>query len=972
MPWLNYFDDEVGRFHPEFWCVADRVLNALGVNGKYHWLHHPHSTGVQVTPDFVLVETASNRWVLVVEIKRTRAAVYSQRNQVQAKGYSEANRVRYVLGRPVFFCVTNLEATLLFALNGSNPPQDCRVAGMAFDSGFFLPGTAVQHKTIFEGHLQILIRYVLSNIDVEFESVWPLLARQMISHADAAPYDPLISVTTPTPAVVFEYFVGNVFEIDKRQLFLRCLVAEYLKGLLCRFHHTKAATIPTLRATIAHAANQIVALRTIDFSGVFESHADTLYRSLSGATACKGAVEQYLEEILAKRVNVWALNRGDTLEFPEALMTELYPLQVQDRRGKAQTDPDLAFLLSAMTIDNLNCNVMDPCSGDGSLLSAAYEVLHSMGGSHAVIMSRLIGIEVDPLASKIAALRLCLKAPSVLAPTDPNRILCHDMFSTPSEFLDADVVMMNPPFKRYEAQDDAPIPSALRDHYRQCILGLGSAVETESGQSNIYNLYVEFAIKASRSDTVFGFVLDNRWYHKSDCRSLREFLLRECRIVAVVEYPHDAYFRDWTIATSLLIAKKGVPVGEHNVQFIRANDPRRADFQGVARALRGGQPFPHDWHVNVVPQSRLTADSWKSHFSRALNNDFRDPQWPSLDALFTTCRRGSLEKEGGGVGLFEFPFDRTEYGPKRLAHPAPRSRFQTVRGQSLTAAENTALRSAAACILKKFRGYAIRKADRIQGYVLSIDDVTVDETIEAPNQRTPTVQAGYLLGTRRAWDASIQVSLAQIMTDPTTATYVDLVRNIVGLHNAVLSDEELWNVLREPCAGELVIPRKVRVGHRIHINRFAYNPNGRQVRLSSNFLSYGNCIATDPHTSLGRVEAVELIAAFLLSSFGQLQFELEAHNREGARSIEQYQVAKIRVFDPRWIRPAKRAAIVAAAASLPYPVPTDIPAYAQPALSGLDSLIAEEICHRSPTLSPTPLLQEVHQMLFDCIESRRP
>jgi hypothetical protein len=972
MPWLNHFDDEVTCFHPQFCLAADSVLNTLGLNGRYHWLHHPHTIGVQVTPDFVLVETSTNRWVFVVEIKRTRASVFSQRNQVQAKGYSEANRLLYTPGRPLFFCVTNLEVTLLFALNGNNPPQDCRVAGMAFDSGSFLPGTATQHRAAFERDFQSLVHSVITTTTVVYDSVWPKLVRQMLSHAGASPYNALISTASPAPAVVFDYFVGSASDIDKRQLFLRCLVAEYLKGLLLRFRHAGAATIPTLRASLGHAANQILALRNIDFSGVFEPHSDAIYRNLLTVPNCTAAVEQYLDQLVTERVNFHALSRGDALEFPETLMTELYPLQVQDRRGKAQTDPDLAFLLAALTIDDPGCKVLDPCSGDGNLLAAAYEVLRAMGGPHAVIMDCLRGIEVDPLAAKIAALRLIVNAPSVLAPTDPNRIVCDDMFSSALTFSDADVVVMNPPFKRYEAQDDAPIPPALREHYRGQIAALGRDVETESGQSNIYNMYVEYAVKASQLDTVFGFVLDNRWHHKRDCEGLRAFLLRECLVLAIIEYPHDAYFKDWSIATSLLIAKKGVPNGAHGVQFIRTNDPRRADFLHVASALRGGCPFPADWHVNVVPQAVLGTASWKSHFSRTLTNEFRDPQWPNLESLFTACRRGSLEKEGGGVELFEFPFDRTDYGPKRLARPAPRLRFQTNRGAALTTVENDALRHAASVISPNFRGYALRKAERIQAYNLSVTDVTIDQIIEAPLQRTPAVQRGYFSLTRRAWDASINASLAQINADPTTSPYVGLVSTAVGLNNTVLPDVELWNVLREPYAGELIIPRKLRVGHRVHINRFAYNQNGRQVRLSSNFLSYGDCTAVDPSTGLQRSDAVDLIAAFLLSSFGQLQFELEAHNREGARSIEQYQVAKIRIFDPRWIRPVMRAQILNAASQLPYPVPTDVPAYAQPALSALDLLIADEICHMNPALSITSLLQEVHQMLFDCIETRRP
>ena len=131
MPWLRHTDDEVTTYHPAFRASVDEVLLRLGVASSYQWEHHVHSTGVSIVPDFVLVHTATNRWLLVVEVKRTRSAVYSLRNQVQAKGYAEAGGGFYTPGRAKYFAVTNLEASLLFAVNGSAPPQDCRVKDMS-------------------------------------------------------------------------------------------------------------------------------------------------------------------------------------------------------------------------------------------------------------------------------------------------------------------------------------------------------------------------------------------------------------------------------------------------------------------------------------------------------------------------------------------------------------------------------------------------------------------------------------------------------------------------------------------------------------------------------------------------------------------------------------------------------------------------------------------------------------------------
>ena len=92
MTWLNCSDDEVARFHPEFQKIADDVLKKLGIDSKYHWEHHLSTAGTSTVPDFVLLETATNRWQVAVEIKRSRSSVFSERSQIQAKGYAENNQ----------------------------------------------------------------------------------------------------------------------------------------------------------------------------------------------------------------------------------------------------------------------------------------------------------------------------------------------------------------------------------------------------------------------------------------------------------------------------------------------------------------------------------------------------------------------------------------------------------------------------------------------------------------------------------------------------------------------------------------------------------------------------------------------------------------------------------------------------------------------------------------------------------------
>lgn len=969
--WLNYSDDEVSCFHPAFKAIADEALVRLALSEKYLWEHHPRRAGVQTIPDYVLVEKNTNRWILIVEIKRSRSSVYSERSQVQAKGYAEANQNSFYKARPKYFAVTNLESTLLFAINGINSARQCRVEGMTFESGSFIAAAEKDHKIKLIDDLSQLITFVISGASPTFDFVWLKIAQDFISQASSLEYNPVIDLgASSLPKLVSDYFTGIDGEVAKRQLLLRCLLAEYLKGILVKYQHRRSSGLPLLRPGVMRAASIIDALISIDFSGVFEATSPNIYRDLVKFPQLRAGVETYISTLIEERVDKLA-ERNDALIFPEILIAEAYPRDTKSAQGKAQTDPELAALLSALTVTSVDSVIFDPGCGDGSLLSAAYDSLRDKGANHGQALSKLKGLDADSVAAKIAALRLALKEPYAVDISDPNHISPGDMFSSVTSFSDVEVVLMNPPFKRYESQDASPVPPPLRKHFCDKIGEIEGSVETNIGQANLYNLYVEFVIKASKKSTILGIILDNRWYHNKSSSKLREILLRECEILAVVSYPHDLYFDGWAIATSIVVLRKRVSTKNHLVHFLRTNDPRAVDFNSVADALHGTGKYPNNWSVNKVDQSALTGESWQSFFSTEIQQDFRS-SLSGLDDMFEYSRRGSLAKEGGGIAVYEFPFSRKDYGPQRFAKPLPRSNFQTGKGRDLTSAENLMIRESAESLDQEFRGYAIQNADQPNSYVLQINDVTRDQTLETPIQRTPSAMDGYRGERRRGWDAFLDSAVDEIKNNKSSQSYTNLIEKHVGLKPDVLTKPEIWNVLREPYAGELIIPRKVRVGHRVHINPFAYELTGRQVRLSSNFFSYSNCIALDETSGLDRRVSVELITAFLLSSFGQVQFEMEAYNREGARSIEQHQLRKIKVLDPRKIRLDKRALILSAAAELPYPAPTDCDPRTQPKLILLDKLFAAELAYNNSNLDEDLMLDEVWQLLSEWLEARRP
>ena len=128
------------------------------------------------------------------------------------------------------------------------------------------------------------------------------------------------------------------------------------------------------------------------------------------------------------------------------------------------SDTELSILLATVTIENVNSTVIDPCSGDGALLDAAYDFLNILNLSSAItkshnqLLNQVTGIEIDPFLAQLATFRLVSKNLSGVNNTTNANIITGNIFSNPNS-SGFDVLLMNPPFLRND-NPDAPITIA--------------------------------------------------------------------------------------------------------------------------------------------------------------------------------------------------------------------------------------------------------------------------------------------------------------------------------------------------------------------------------------------------------------------------------------------------------------------------------------------------------------------------------
>jgi hypothetical protein len=901
------------------------------------------------------MEKNTNRWILAVEIKRTREAVHSTRYQNQAQTYVTENSTSYDPTRPRYFAITNLERLLLFADRDGQPPRHCRLKDGEFSAGSFAQMTRDEFADALGKCLDSVLDIVLSLEEPQFDVVWPQIIEDLVSFAATHTWAPSSRSGARSPHwhVVRRFFCEDENQERLLVFLLRCLLIDYLRGILEKSGHPRRASLlPVTTETLSHLPNRLAQLferiRGVDFGQLFEEKAIEDYRTLT-RNETKEILQKYVDALLRSDIYRQAKLRLDDRELIDGMLDRMHPDIDLALHGKIRTDLEVANVLATLTVRGPADTILDPCCGDGILLEAAYYRLRRMGRTHQETLDVLSGFECDELLVKLAFLRLVLREPAAINPNTTIALSCENMFDQRS--TNAKVILMNPPFMRYEAIN-VDVPEDLKRHYASAIRSLKHKPSiATTGQQNLFTYYVEYAVSMANHGCRLGIILDNKWYHNEYGMPLRKFLLEHCEIEAIVEYPFQNLFVDRKIATSILICRKSSAVHlGHGTRFIRIrNDLANVRPQDISSALSNDVLPDSTVTSRLALQSELKAEEgWKGFFGNPLTRDYIARLTP-LDSFFAFSRRGSLQKEEGGMSPLGFPWSNKTYG-------------RGMNGKPLLVKENALLHELAQRIPSRFKGLAIKNSDTPRNYVLTLDDVTQEPTLEMPWQRG---RAEFRVPEKVDMILDSDRTLGTLSSESHVRKFIRRFRKLKGLQD--MSRSDLWVGLREPVAGELIIPRKQRKGHRVFVNPFALDPDRRQVRVSSNFICYSGIV---PMEGLTPIDATKIIAAFLVSSFGQIQFEILGANREGCLSVEKHHLARVRTLDPRSMSREECKSVIEAFSKLPFPVPTDRRPADLLERSRIDRLIAEVIC-RLCSWDVEELLLEVHNTLYEYLEARQ-
>ncbi|HYV07058.1 MAG TPA: N-6 DNA methylase, partial [Blastocatellia bacterium] len=259
------------------------------------------------------------------------------------------------------------------------------------------------------------------------------------------------------------------------------------------------------------------------------------------------------------------------------------------RYGRHYTPLEVARLLAAFAVRSAGDLVLDPSCGDGRLLEEALKLkkqLASRDSTKATSFSDdLFGVEHSRPAAQVARRTGATVVLADFFDVEPGRTLNSSVSragkegyaprSMPREF---DALIGNPPYIRQEIiglQDKSRIAQRLA-------VDRSSAPESFwprwSGRSDIYVYFFAHSIRFLKERGRLVFLTASSWLDSAYGAALREFLLNNFRVLAVVESAAESFFADASINTCITVLERDSDLSareRNSIRFVRFNKPLR-------------------------------------------------------------------------------------------------------------------------------------------------------------------------------------------------------------------------------------------------------------------------------------------------------------------------------------------------------------------------------------------------------------
>jgi methylase of polypeptide subunit release factors len=394
-------------------------------------------------------------------------------------------------------------------------------------------------------------------------------------------------------------------------------------------------------------------------------------------------------------VDAWrAFLRGiESVDFSQVptdivglIFQKLISPEERHRFGQHFTGPDAVDLINAFCIRTADAKILDPACGSGSFLVRAYYRKKSMDHdrAHTAMLADIFGCDISLYPAHLATLNLAAREinhesnyPRIdrrdFFHYKPGKAFCHIPEHATGKKIAVslpalDAVVGNPPYVRQEkiGKKEKPKIAALMDDAFK-----GTKF---SGRADLHCYFWPHAAQLLKEGAWFGFLTSAQWLDVDYGFALQRWILKNFKIVAIMESSTERWFPDARVKTCITILQRCENEQErmdNPVRFVRFERPL-ADIIDVPSAGGSGADTEENERIR-----QIAVDLVRNRIERRTASEHND-DWRLLvkrqgDLWDEGVRAGSIlsnapvkadgeeEKEEGGELIEQCTSDHDEY-----------------------------------------------------------------------------------------------------------------------------------------------------------------------------------------------------------------------------------------------------------------------------------------------------------------------
>ncbi|MCU4140614.1 MAG: Type I restriction-modification system [Methanophagales archaeon] len=276
-----------------------------------------------------------------------------------------------------------------------------------------------------------------------------------------------------------------------------------------------------------------------------------------------------------------------------SIFENLIPDEERHKFGQYFTPSSVVDFMLCFCVKSGNERILDPACGAGTFLTRAYALKRLKGKKrHEEILHELKGIDISEFACYLTKMNLAIK--NVFAAF--NADIQHDDFfnvlppSASAELFD--VVITNPPYTRQEEIEDI-FPKGYKERLRK--IAREEAGIDAGKRMSIYGYFFIHGAKFLKEGGRMALITSNSWLDVDYGRYIQEFLLKNFKIIAIIESKVERWFSAADVNTCITVLEKCSSSEERMRNFVRFVQLKKPLREFLRVSVREGESEARHW-----------------------------------------------------------------------------------------------------------------------------------------------------------------------------------------------------------------------------------------------------------------------------------------------------------------------------------------------------------------------------------------